>query len=91
MTVNLFQFSVQLFLLVVFAGSVYGGDFCMDHAPSGAVDGCSVPLLHFDYEAQFTPSCNKHDVCYDCVRTLSQYFAKLIHIRLKHCNAIVNC
>lgn len=87
MTVYLFQFSVYLFLLVVFAGSVYGGDFCMDHAPSGAVDGCSVPLLHFDYEAQFTPSCNKHDVCYDCVRTLS----KLIHLRLKHCNAIVNC
>lgn len=91
MTVNLFQFSVYLFLLVVFAGSVYGGDFCMDHAPSGAVDGCSVPLLHFDYEAQFTPSCNKHDVCYDCVRTLSKNFAKLIHLRLEHCNAIVNC
>lgn len=91
MTVYLFQFSVYLFLLVVFAGSVYGGDFCMDHAPSGAVDGCSVPLLHFDYEAQFTPSCNKHDVCYDCVRTLSKNFAKLIHLRLEHCNAIVNC
>lgn len=48
-------------------GSVRGSDFCIDHAPTGAVDGCSVPLLHFDYEAQFTPSCNKHDVCYDCV------------------------
>ncbi|XP_062605437.1 conodipine-P3-like [Saccostrea cucullata] len=53
-------------LYVVAVLEISGSDVCMDNAPAGAVDGCSVPLLHFDYEAQFTPSCNKHDVCYDC-------------------------
>jgi len=29
------------------------------------VDGCSIPFgLYFPYKHSFTPSCNRHDVCY---------------------------
>ena len=32
-------------------------------------NGCSVPGgLPFFYKTTFTPACNKHDVCYSCVR-----------------------
>ena len=38
-------------------------DVCSTHS-----DGCSIPFdLTFFYEKEFTPSCYKHDVCYDCV------------------------
>ena len=31
-------------------------------------DGCSVPLgISAPYKEQFTPACNKHDICYGCV------------------------
>lgn len=54
-------------LLGLLTVSVSASDYCQEHAPAGAVNGCSVPLLHFQYEPQFTPSCNKHDICYHCV------------------------
>lgn len=42
----------------------FGKDSCQPQH----VDGCSIPLgLPFFYKTQFTPSCNKHDVCYRCV------------------------
>lgn len=91
MIVYLFQFFVYLFLFVVFVGSVYGGDFCMDYVFLGVVDGCSVFFFYFDYEVQFMFFCNKYDVCYDCVRILFQYFVKLIYLRFEYCNVIVNC
>nr|XP_011438353.2 uncharacterized protein LOC105335906 [Crassostrea gigas] len=53
-------------LLGLLTVSVSASDYCQEHAPAGAVNGCSVPLLHFQYEPQFTPSCNKHDICYHC-------------------------
>ena len=32
-------------------------------------NGCSVPFnMPFFYKRTFTPACNKHDVCYYCVR-----------------------
>ena len=32
-------------------------------------NGCSVPgNLPYFYKRRFTPACNKHDVCYACVR-----------------------
>jgi len=35
--------------------------------PKLEVDGCSVPLkLYAPYKETFTPSCNVHDICYDC-------------------------
>ena len=31
-------------------------------------NGCSVPLgIEALFKRQFTPSCNKHDICYGCV------------------------
>ena len=31
-------------------------------------NGCSVPLgMNAPYKDQFTPACNKHDICYGCV------------------------
>ncbi len=31
-------------------------------------NGCSVPLgMTAPYKEQFTPACNKHDICYGCV------------------------
>ncbi len=31
-------------------------------------NGCSVPLgMAAPYKEQFTPACNKHDICYGCV------------------------
>lgn len=42
------------------------------YRPAGAVNGCIVPLLHFQYEPQFTPSCNKHDICCHCVSVLCE-------------------
>ena len=33
-------------------------------------NGCSVPLgINAPYKADFTPACNKHDICYGCVST----------------------
>ncbi|XP_022294591.1 conodipine-P3-like [Crassostrea virginica] len=78
------QLTSYLVFLLAVTGSVYGGDICLDHAPSGAVDGCSVPLLHFDYEAQFTPSCNKHDVCYDCGHRFGFDRSACDHLFLTH-------
>ena len=44
------------------------GDGCGDH---GHVNGCSIPFgLPFFYKSQFTPACNKHDICYSCVSIL---------------------
>ena len=35
-------------------------------------NGCSVPLgINAPYKKDFTPACNKHDICYGCV---SAYF-----------------
>ena len=32
------------------------------------IDGCSVPFgLPFFFKELFTPSCNRHDICYRCV------------------------
>lgn len=40
-------------------------DVCTDHS-----NGCSIPgNLPFFYKATFTPSCDRHDVCYRCVST----------------------
>ena len=37
-------------------------------------NGCSVPLgLPFFYKKTFYPACEKHDVCYDCVRSDEKY------------------
>ncbi|PVD21309.1 hypothetical protein C0Q70_19482 [Pomacea canaliculata] len=37
-------------------------DVCTDHS-----NGCSIPgNLPFFYKATFTPSCDRHDVCYRC-------------------------
>ena len=31
-------------------------------------NGCSVPLgINAPYKNDFTPACNKHDICYGCV------------------------
>lgn len=33
-------------------------------------NGCSVPLgINAPYKEDFTPACNKHDICYGCVST----------------------
>lgn len=35
-------------------------------------NGCSIPFnLPYFYKKRFTPACNKHDVCYACVRYIS--------------------
>ena len=35
------------------------------------VNGCSIPgNLPYFYKRRFTPACNKHDVCYACVRIM---------------------
>lgn len=60
---------IACILLGLLTVSVSASDYCQEHAPAGVVNGCSVPLLHFQYEPQFTPSCNKHDICYHCVST----------------------
>ena len=38
-------------------------------------NGCSVPGgLPFFYKTTFTPACDKHDVCYSCVRIQTQSY-----------------
>lgn len=38
------------------------------------VNGCSIPFgISWFYKAEFTPDCNKHDVCYWCVSTILDF------------------
>ncbi|XP_048770866.2 uncharacterized protein LOC125677000 [Ostrea edulis] len=86
-------------LLCLLAVTVSASDYCLEHAPDGAVNGCSVPpLVHFNYETQFTPSCNKHDICYHCgyhygiTRTDCDH--KFLHNMLASCiskKRLLNC
>ena len=47
--------------------AVYG-DMCALYA-----NGCSIPFgLSFTYKTLFTPSCNRHDICYGCVSLIMQ-------------------
>ncbi|CAG5116125.1 unnamed protein product [Candidula unifasciata] len=40
-----------------------GTDICYRYD----VSGCSIPFgLNFFYKKRFTPSCNRHDICYSC-------------------------
>nr|XP_022295296.1 uncharacterized protein LOC111105348 [Crassostrea virginica] len=87
-----------LVVLGLWSVCVTAYDYCLERAPSGAVNGCSVPLLHFNYEAQFTPSCNKHDICYHCGHhfgiTRSQCDHKFLHNMLATCTSrkrLINC
>ena len=49
-------------LSMVAVTAVYG-DMCDLYA-----NGCSIPFgLSFTYKTLFTPSCNRHDICYGCV------------------------
>ena len=41
------------------------------------VNGCSIPFrFQFYYKREFTPSCNKHDVCYSCVSTTMHFIGE---------------
>ncbi|XP_048753648.1 uncharacterized protein LOC125664893 [Ostrea edulis] len=54
-------------LLTTVIGFVLSTDICKSRAPAGHVNGCSVPsFLPHPFIRVFTPSCDKHDVCYDC-------------------------
>ncbi|KAL8566325.1 hypothetical protein ACOMHN_050443 [Nucella lapillus] len=51
-----------LLTAVTMVSVVSGADPCAQFA-----NGCSTPLhLPMVYKTRFTPSCNKHDVCYRC-------------------------
>lgn len=40
-------------------------------------NGCSVPLgIEAPFKRQFTPSCNKHDICYGCVSMADDFSSK---------------
>lgn len=61
-------------LLTTVIGFVLSTDICKSRAPAGHVNGCSVPsFLPHPFIRVFTPSCDKHDVCYDCVSTAMLY------------------
>ncbi|XP_062619075.1 conodipine-P3-like [Saccostrea cucullata] len=88
---------LYLSLLVAIVSAVQY-DYCKQHAPAGAVNGCSLPpLVHFNYEYQFTPSCNKHDICYHCGHhygiTRSDCDHKFLHNMLATCSRkrLLNC
>eukprot|EP00745_Piridium_sociabile_P034831 TRINITY_DN60154_c0_g3_i1.p1 TRINITY_DN60154_c0_g3~~TRINITY_DN60154_c0_g3_i1.p1 ORF type:complete len:148 (+),score=12.05 TRINITY_DN60154_c0_g3_i1:93-536(+) len=52
--------AVGMFLMAVPVAEAQ--DACANHA-----DGCSIPWgLNFFYKRKFTPSCNRHDICYGC-------------------------
>ena len=43
-------------------------------------NGCSVPGgLPFFYKTTFTPACDKHDVCYSCVRIQKSVISNYVH------------
>uniref|UniRef100_W4VS19 Conodipine_Vc3 prepropeptide n=1 Tax=Conus victoriae TaxID=319920 RepID=W4VS19_CONVC len=57
------MFVLGLSMMLAVAGRVVMGvDPCAQYA-----NGCSVPLhMPLFYKTLFTPSCNRHDVCYRC-------------------------
>ncbi|KAK3086183.1 hypothetical protein FSP39_014823 [Pinctada imbricata] len=66
-------------------------DFCLEHAPAGAVDGCSIPLdLPFFFKDYFTSACNKHDVCYDCASHFGHDRSYCDHTFHNNLNAMCN-
>ena len=49
------------------------------------MNGCSVPFgLPFFYKREFTPACNKHDVCYYCVRLTFVFLRVKTGVRTKN-------
>ena len=57
--------TVILFHLLLLL-SVYDG---VTSSCSVMHNGCSVPFgINIPYKSTFTPACEKHDVCYYCVR-----------------------
>ena len=45
-------------------------------------NGCSVPLgINAPYKSDFTPACNKHDICYGCV-SLSLLVVSIMCIKI---------
>ena len=69
-----FNVFVVLLLLSLDLGVVSGSSCDTE------TNGCSIPGgLPFIYKKTFTPACNKHDICYSCVRNHEKYsIAKLI-------------
>ncbi|VDI52925.1 Hypothetical predicted protein [Mytilus galloprovincialis] len=40
---------------------------------AGLSSGCSIPLFKkFPYKKNFTPSCQRHDICYNCAAKFSK-------------------
>ncbi|XP_076466848.1 conodipine-P3-like [Babylonia areolata] len=54
--------AVVAVVVVMVVVAVQATDQCAKYA-----NGCSVPFgLPFAYKDEFTPDCNRHDVCYGC-------------------------
>jgi len=63
---------VSLLMLTVWVPMMAVGntDSCYRTDVDPSLDGCSVPFgLPFPFKRLFTPSCNRHDICYRCGMT----------------------
>ncbi|VDI09164.1 Hypothetical predicted protein, partial [Mytilus galloprovincialis] len=65
------QCIISLILLSFVACNVFVGAYRCYHY--GHANGCSIEVkgksLPYFYKRKFTPSCNKHDICYSCANT----------------------